>query len=281
VTEPTLVPNDALAGVRVALSVSDSADLRRLGLTETHCRLVVAEVARAVLLAGGIIVYGGRLRPPGYTQVVMEQVRRYGDEREALEIYVPSYEYRDIPIEDLACIDGRLGASGVLRLISATGEVRTVAELRIQPADRNTPEADALTAMRRLVTERTAARIAVGGKLSGYGGSEPGVIEEARLTLEASRPLYLAGGYGGAAAAIARALDFDTFAWAPHDFPDGAESEKVRVGLARIKSVYEASTMDDGLTPKERRFLAVSHRPSNIATLAVLGLSRVVGSGTL
>ena len=274
-TDPTLVPTDALTGVRVALSVSDSADLTRLGLTEAHCRLVVAEVARAVVLAGGTIVYGGRLRPAGYTQVIMEEVHRYGDDRQAFEIYVPAPEYRDIPLEDLARIDARLGTSGALKLVSETGQARTVPDLRNEPAKPVAPEAGALTAMRRLVSESTDARIAVGGKLSGYGGSEPGVVEEARLTLEASRALYVAGGYGGAAAAIARVLDFDSFAWAPQGFPDGAESEKVGAALARIKSAYETRNVDDGLTAEERRLLAVSHRPANIATLAVLGLSRV------
>jgi hypothetical protein len=52
-SEPTLISRDALSGKKVALSVSESADLARLGLTEQHCRLVVAEVGRAIMLAGG------------------------------------------------------------------------------------------------------------------------------------------------------------------------------------------------------------------------------------
>ena len=69
-SEPTLISRDALSGQKVALSVSESADLSRLGLTEQHCRLVVAEVGRAIMLAGGTVVYGGHLNPGGYTEIL-------------------------------------------------------------------------------------------------------------------------------------------------------------------------------------------------------------------
>ena len=70
-SEPTLISRDALSGKKVALSVSESADLARLGLTEQHCRLVVAEVGRAIMLAGGTVVYGGHLNPGGYTEILI------------------------------------------------------------------------------------------------------------------------------------------------------------------------------------------------------------------
>lgn len=51
-----------------------------------------------------------------------------------------------------------------------------------------------------------AARVLLGGKLQGYRGFLPGVFEEALLTLERRRPLYVLGGFGGAAETLARAL---------------------------------------------------------------------------
>lgn len=42
-------------------------------------------------------------------------------------------------------------------------------------------------------------RICLGGKLEGYEGKEPGIVEEARFALEFNKPLYLLGGFGGAA----------------------------------------------------------------------------------
>lgn len=278
--EISLVPSNSLQGIRVALSVSESIDLDRLGLAKTHLDLVVAEVTRAVIFAGGIVVYGGSLRPPRFTQIIMDEIRRYSDGRKALEIYAPLPEHREISHEDLVKIDDRLGMSGVLKLVSGTGEAKLVHEYDNQVFDESVSDAEALTSMRQLVSEMAEARIVLGGKLAGYAGAEPGVIEEARLTLENSRLLYVAGGYGGAASAIARVLAHESFNWIPSDFPKGVGSPAVGSALSRVKRAYDSASRDDGLNVDERRLLAVSHRPANIATLLVLGLSRAVNDAS-
>lgn len=51
-----------------------------------------------------------------------------------------------------------------------------------------------------------SARIVLGGKLTGYSGFMPGVLEEARLAMEGNVPLYVLGGFGGASEVLARAL---------------------------------------------------------------------------
>lgn len=278
--ELLLAPSNALRGIRVALSVSNSADLRRLGLAESHVKLVVAEIARAVIFAGGTIMYGGHLKQGGYTQTIMEEVRRYSDGRQALEIYVPLPEHRDVPREDLIKIDARLGMSGALKLVTGTGEISSAHEIRSQISAETGSDADALTLMRQLVSEIADARIVVGGKLTGYSGAEPGIIEEARLTLEKSRKLYIAGGYGGASAAIAKKVGLDSFDWGPPEFPEGLDAPSAQSALDRFKTAYDSTTINDGLNSGDRRLLAVSHRPANIATLLVIGLSRAVVTGS-
>lgn len=49
-----------------------------------------------------------------------------------------------------------------------------------------------------------SARVVLGGKLDGYRGFAPGLVEESLLTLESSAPLFVLGGFGGAGEAIAR-----------------------------------------------------------------------------
>lgn len=51
-----------------------------------------------------------------------------------------------------------------------------------------------------------SVRIVLGGRMSGYSGFLPGIFEEVLLTLERGIPLYLLGGFGGAAEVIADAL---------------------------------------------------------------------------
>ncbi|MBS0545705.1 MAG: hypothetical protein JSR40_18440 [Proteobacteria bacterium] len=51
-----------------------------------------------------------------------------------------------------------------------------------------------------------SVRIVLGGRMSGFSGFLPGIFEEVLLTLERGIPLYLLGGFGGAAEVVARAL---------------------------------------------------------------------------
>lgn len=271
--EPTLISRDALSGQKIALSVSESADLARLGLTEQHCRLVVAEVGRAIMLAGGTLVYGGNLEPGGYTEILIEEAQRFGGGRSALEITLAESEYRQLAEDELVATDRGLGDVGRLTLVTESGD-----PVRISGALSGTwthEPGGALTAMREYVANHTTARLIVGGRLADYTGAEPGVVEEARLTIQAGRPVLAAGGYGGAAAAVAirlRPHDFD--GWVPDSYPQNAEDAAVRAALDTLETAHAAAPgqeFDETLL----RTLTTSHRPADIATSAVRLLSQV------
>lgn len=276
-TDPQLISEDALRGVNVAISVSESLDLARLGLTEVHCHLAVTEIARAVLLAGGNITYGGRLLPLGFTQILIDEVRRYGDGRKSLTICVPEPEHRDISTDQLKQIDKSLGTSAELVLFDSDGnETRLSAK---SSTEVSASVAEALTAMRRSITQRTQARVLVGGKLKNYEGRIPGIVEEATLSIEAGRPVYVAGGYGGAAAAVAHSLGFDDHGWAPGSFPDGSDAHPVQEALRNLAAISQGASVPDGLDGSQRQQLAATHRAGDIASLVALGLSRIMQRG--
>jgi hypothetical protein len=265
VTDPVLVPRDALAGITVGLSVSESADLARLGLRPSHCRLAVVELARAVLLAGGTIVYGGDLRPDGFTTLLLDE----GLSADA------HHGLTNAQVDD---VDRRLGADARLVLIDADG---TPVRPGDRPAGRQSPDpARALTALRRHMTAIADARVVVGGRLTGYQGSAPGVVEEAVLAADAGRPIYAAGGFGGAALSVARALGADPHRWAPPDLPTGADDAGARQALDKLtETIARRGEAPDGLGADQRSALAATHRPGEIASLAVLGLSRAQSGG--
>lgn len=275
-SDPTIIRRDALLGRKIAISVSGSADLARLGLGEEHCRLVVAEVGRAIMLAGGTILYGGDLRPDGYTWVLVDEARRFGGGRPVLELCLAEPAYRPLREADLTQADRTLGDIGKVTLITSAGSTIPVADAHVSDAEFDAPAA--LTAMRQYVSGAVDGRLIVGGKLSGYSGTEPGVIEEARLTWEAGKPVLVAGGYGGAAAAIARHLrpqDFDE--WAPQGFPQGADDERVTEALEEAGKAYHAHAPDFSAGAESAlRTITISHRPGDIATAAVQLLSRLL-----
>ena len=53
---------------------------------------------------------------------------------------------------------------------------------------------------------RVDARILIGGGIDRYTGFLPGIFEEALVTFEKERPIYLLGGFGGAASILADAI---------------------------------------------------------------------------
>lgn len=56
---------------------------------------------------------------------------------------------------------------------------------------------EGLTVMHTAMREDIQARIVLGGRVEGYRVRMPGIAEEALLSLEASQPVFLAGGFGG------------------------------------------------------------------------------------
>jgi hypothetical protein len=268
-SDPTVVSRESLSGTRVALSASESADLGRLGLSEYHCRLVIAELARALMLAGATVVYGGNLSRDGYTDILIEEAQRFGDNRQLLELVVPESEYRKHTVSQLRKIDDRLGEHGRLTLIRSDAEAVEFSEIQENIRDLVEP-ALALSAMRVFVSQNTDARVVVGGKLANYQGALPGVIEEAGLTLQAGKILLVAGGYGGAASAISSAINPSfSGSWQPHGFPQNGDDEKIQEALRSLADTYPTPAWGKGTAVELRKLLAVSHRPADISMCVV------------
>lgn len=270
--DPQLVPREALRGRRIAISVSESADLARLGLDALHLDLTIAELTRAIVLAGGTVVYGGRI-DVGFTRIVREEAERYASDHVVFEHYVPYIEHADLPHVDLQGYVERLGAHSVVHFIDAEGVAAPVSQVDRPDFARAVVEPGVtLTAARTLIAEVCESRVIVGGRLSGYAGAMPGVVEEAALTLEAGKPLYTAGGFGGAAAFVGGHQAPDLYRWLPEGMPQDVDFVADDTVLDKLRGTSGAQGLDDD----EARRLASSNRPSDIATLTILGLSRLM-----
>lgn len=271
--DPQMVPRDALSGHRVAVSVSESADLHRLGLSDLHLQLTIAELSRAIVIAGGVVVYGGAIEQ-GFTKIVLEETERYGSVTGAFEHVVPYTEHAGRSAEELSAYSASLGVKSTVHFLDADGAPRTAREVRAADDESGAPDSEtALSAMRTHTTAMSSARVVVGGKVSGFAGSMPGVAEEASATLRDDKPLYVAGGFGGAATLVGSIVTPHLYEWLPPGLPDDLTDEVREV----VESVLNLPLGTDGLTDEERALLAATHRPSDIATLVVLGLSRHLG----
>ena len=275
-----LFPRDALHGIRVGISVSDSDDLGRLGLSQAHAEIAVGEIARAVLVAGGRLVYGGRVRPSGFTQYLMHEVRRYGRDSEALTLCLAAPEHRKLSQHELDAIDREFGIKGRIVCLDESGrEIEGILGSKAEDPD-PVPVAEvaqAYSSMRRYMGTITDARVLIGGALSDFAGAMPGIIEEAIVAVEACQPIYVSAGFGGASALVAQRLQIDDLSWAPADFPTRPEDERIDRAVNRLDTAAALSGWSlsiCGLDTRDLEQLAVSHRAGEIASLVVGGLAR-------
>lgn len=278
-TPERLLPADALAGVNVGISVSDSPDLGRLGLVELHLRLALGEVTRAVLLAGGGLVYGGRLDPAGYTTFLQSEIEKYSRRDRPLHMCLAWQEHRELSLVELDAAERDAKLYGSIDYLDVTGSPVDKATGRDNaPVIVDDPEVrrQGLTALRRHLTDICDARVLVGGKRRGFQGVMPGLVEETLLAIQAGHPIFLAAGFGGAAFDVARALGLDVDGWPA--LSDGGFDWLQQLGVVAENGWTLES---NGLTRDENLRLAGSHRPSDIATLVALGLGRLRKDGRL
>lgn len=270
-TRLPLLPADALQNMALGISASESHDLDRLGLVEDHFHLALGEIGRSILSSGGIIYYGGHLRPDGYTSLLVEELQRVGRRDSPLKICLSWSEHHLISSHDIFRQQDAMGLHADLILLSPEGEEVTVENRN----DMHFDEAKALSSLREYIVGKTHVRVLLGGKRSGYNGVVPGVMEEALISIQSGKPLFLAGGFGGATLDMIRVLRPEIANWCPEIEDEVAQNRAV---LQEIKATSELSgwTLEsNGLSAEENAQLAATYRPSEIASLIGAGLARL------
>ena len=274
-----LLAADALKGKRLGISVSDSADLERLGLTEAHFRMTLGELARTVVIAGGNLFYGGHLQPEGITSFLIEELHRYGRRDRPLKLCLAWTVHRQMSTNEIVEQRDFLGLFGEIYFLTPDGtRLDGPINEAVLEAFSVEEQAVALKGLRSFMTGSTEARIVIGGKRAGFEGSMPGVVEEVLFSLERHQPLFLAGGYGGVTLDIIRALRPEYAEWLPGLSDEAVEDTRLQDSLNRIAKVAATEGWDgfeNGLSEEENRLLAASYRPSEVATLVGKGLGNL------
>lgn len=221
IATPTSRWRGRLAGKRIGISVAagDAGDQARHGVSALHVEDAARVIARQLLIGGATLVYGGVLAMPddssrNLTQALVDIVATYRKDEvdlEPIENHVAwpwnldvdalwratrrrtlrLVEYPRPPETDFA---GAVVGAGAATRLAGTAEGRHALAL-------------SLRAMRRGLIAASTARIVLGGKPKRFLGFAPGILEEVLLTIEAGKPCYVIGGFGGASALVARALE--------------------------------------------------------------------------
>lgn len=265
---PAVVP-----GLTVGVSVSRTEDLGRYGVTETHVEMALAEIARAILVAEGKLVYGGHLEEDGYTAFLVREIERFGRRNRPFTGYVPFPVHRRMTTDQITDRIEDLSVLGKYLFLDVDGH-------EIDPLDNRPRESQevavaeeiaSLTAARRVMSSATKGRVVLGGQRHNYRGRMPGVIEETIYAIRDNKPVFIAGGYGGAAAEMAVALGIDQQNWLTVE-PKASSHLDELLGTAQSAGWEPGS---NGLTADENQRLAITYRASEVASLIVTGLARL------
>lgn len=199
---PTTVHGKDLQDLAVGISISepDANELKALGLSHFHLQSLMLDVARQCLAQGAQLLYGGDLRPNGFTENLLALVRHHNDTLN--KAFAPVVNYLAWPLQ--LSVDKHWEA----KHMDALSIIRLPAPVGLADSDSNSPLvwAQSLTEMREAMVKKVDARIMLGGKTLGFKGKYPGLVEEALLTLKAGKPLYLLGGFGGTTRVVIEAL---------------------------------------------------------------------------
>lgn len=183
---------------KIAISISEPPDLDKRGMTIHHLNLVMVEIARYLIVQNNILIYGGDLGYKSefnFTEKLAELFYSYNktfDEKKKIVNYsaYPFCKKIDLSIKNRF--------RDVIKFEDCIGE-----DCNFDEIDK---VANNLTKMRKIINEEMDIKVALGGKITGFSGFYPGVLEEVYLALKSGKSIFLIGGFGGIVAKIVELL---------------------------------------------------------------------------
>jgi hypothetical protein len=205
-----------LTNRNIGISISDPSieEITRIGQTPTHLIQLSQDLARHLISRGSILSYGGDLRENGFTEFIFNEALAYQARAQTKNIQLKNFIAWPIYISDTESIKNwKANYMSIAQMIELS-PTDDVLEL-IPNIDSFLPPVNTqnlyvwsrnLSEMRRVATQQTNIRICAGGRLSGYKGILPGVLEEIILSLKLKHPLFLLGGFGGVTTSVCEAI---------------------------------------------------------------------------
>lgn len=278
----------------LGISISESADLERLGFSELHFRDMLTEFARYMLAAGATIAYGGDLREGGFTHTLFDLVSTYKGAGGSRANRIRNYLAWPIHLKLTVAQRAELKSAAEIIALPAPDVPGLDADTFLAPVDAQSTYAWclSLTRMRERLARDNDAQILMGGRLIGYKGKYPGLVEEAYETMKAGKPLFLIGAYGGCTAAVIEAVrgnrpagltekqQFETDAYREvYDyFNRHAPAAEERIDYEKLVGFFSAKGSDglhNGLSAAENERLFTTPHIPEIISLVLQGLIAV------
>jgi hypothetical protein len=242
-----------LTGCVVGISISESEEMERLGFDRREMNRCVVRLSELLLAAGARLAFGHDWRPGGVMEAVAALAVRYFRVRRDAEgrplskapiinrvewmrqPFLAEVQRRDPGVSELSAAQ----SPPIARLLEGIVDARAA---RQSPSSSSSPEqaiADGLTEMRKELAELCHLRICLGGKVVGYSGRIPGIVEEACLTLERGRPVLASTVFGGASRVVVCGLsNFNVpipQSWSALRFDPGKEAKDIQRAAEQVE----------------------------------------------
>ncbi|GFE59582.1 TIR domain-containing protein [Geobacter sp. AOG2] len=204
----------SLNGLRVGISISE---VPSDGFQENHLPLnqsirLAQDLARHLLARSATLIYGGDLRKNGFTEFILDEAIALKNRLNTDVIHVENHLSWPIHKADKEMTAWRANYKAVMDTVEydiPDDIANDIDKDNFLPP--STPQnkyiwSRCLTEMRVLSIDSSHARICAGGKLSGYSGKMPGVLEEILIAIDKSKPIYLLGAFGGVVGDVCKVL---------------------------------------------------------------------------
>lgn len=278
-----------LEGKNVAISISESPDSDILGIGKAMFEDLSVELARHLLISGAHLVYGGDLRPGGFTELFKDLAYQYGiyEKDKTLKNYFTNYLAWPIYIGMTPATQAEYKSCRV-QCQKATIPVTIPTDLHGLMVPPTTVDnlyywAESLKAMRQEMEANIDARIILGGRVTGFKGYMPGLYEEAINAANAKHPIYLLGGFGGAALRLIKLIKGETTSEklfeeccsnrSYQEFVSFLDEEKGEMNFKALDIfVNNMEVLNNGLSDDENERLFVTTNVTEIIALVLKGL---------
>jgi hypothetical protein len=293
-----------LSAKKVGVSISEPSDreLQTLGQTPQHIKLLMQDVARYTMSYGAELIYGGDLRPGGFTEFLFDEGHALQSRLKSINVHLTNHIAGPIHINDTSELrawkaEHRQVATMVEHNIPE--DVRDIVGLSAEFLKSLNPASSfiwsrSLTEMRKAMIKNCDIRISAGGRLTGFKGWMPGVLEEIAIAVELSKPIFLIGGFGGVSRSVCRLITEKvvpeelTFEWQLNN--NLGLSEMIKFASSRgvdYKSIYNHALnivmnagLQNGLNKEDNVKLFESPFADEVVHLILKGMDQLWGEGS-
>lgn len=301
---PLTIDYYSLHDKKIGISISDPSDeeLISIGQSSKHLVLFSQDIARHLLARNATLIYGGDLRPDGFTQFIFNEAQALKTRLQSLSnIHIKNYIAWPIYKNDNADIKiWKAEYSNVAEMVelSYPEDVKDLIPSKDSFLPPLNPQnlfvwSRCLTEMRKKMIEDCDVRICAGGRHFGYKGKMPGVLEEILLAFEMKRPLFLLGGFGGVTSSVCNLIQNEvppqelTLDWQIH-YNSGykellnfcsSRDEKYSINYNLLTDIIKYDNLNNGLSKEDNERLFTTPFIDEALNLIFKGLKSLYGTG--